>query len=146
MIASWDAIALRVDGARVNALARERVAGQLDDINITFRAGSIRVTGRKKVAILPVPFSAEINSIQVEGQNLVVPVSGVPSILLPILRGIVAAKVPPGVSIHPPFTFVVQLDRFIPPFVTVDIRAVRIIEGGLAIDVGAGGLEWLLDS
>lgn len=146
MIASWDAIAVRVDGARVNALARERVAGQLDDINITFRDGSMRIAGRKKVAIVPVPFSAEINSIQVDGKNLVVPVSGIPSILLPILRGIVAAKVPPGVSIHPPFTFVVQLDRFIPPYVHFDIRAVRIVDGGLAIDVGPGGLEWLLDS
>jgi len=141
MIVSWDAIAVRVDGARVNALARERVAGQLDEINITFRAGSIRVAGRKKVAILPVPFSAEINAIQVDGKNLVVPVSGIPSILLPILRGIVAAKVPAGVSIHPPFTFVVQLDRFIPPFVDVDIRAVRIVDGGLMIDVGPGGVR-----
>jgi hypothetical protein len=140
MIVSWDAIALRVDGARVNALARERVAGQVDDINITFRAGSIRVAGRKKVAIMPVPFSAEVKSIQVEGKTLVVPVSGIPSILLPILRGIVAAKVPPGVSIHPPFTFVVQLERFIPPFIDVDIRAVRIVDGGLAIDAGAGGM------
>jgi len=142
MIASWDAIALRVDGARVNALARERVAGQLDDLNITFRAGSIRVAGRKKVAILPVPFSAEINSIQVEGKNLVVPVSGIPSILLPILRGIVAAKVPAGVSIHPPFTFVLELDRFLPPLLDVAIREIRIIDGGLAVNVGPGGVTW----
>lgn len=142
MIVSWDAIAVRVDGARVNALARERVAGQLDDINITFRAGSIRIAGRKKVAILPVPFSAEINSIQVEGKNLVVPVSGIPPILLPILRGIVAAKVPPGVSIHPPFTFVVELDRFLPTFIDVQIREIRIIDGGLAVNVGPGGVSW----
>lgn len=142
MIASWDAIAVRVDGARVNALARERVAGQLDDINITFRAGSMRIAGRKKVAIVPVPFSAEINSIQVDGKNLVVPVSGIPSILLPILRGIVAAKVPPGVSIHPPFTFVVELDRFLPTFIDVQIREIRIIDGGLAVNVGPGGVSW----
>jgi len=141
MIVSWDAIALRVDGARVNALARERTAGQVDDINITFRDGIIRVTGRKKVAILPVPFWAEVKSIQVEGKTLVVPVSGIPSILLPILRGIAAAKVPAGVSIHPPFTFVVQLERFIPPFVDVDIRAVHIVDGGLAIELGAGGIK-----
>lgn len=142
MIASWDAIVLRVDGARVNALARERVAGQLDDLNITFRAGSIRIAGRKKVAILPVPFSAEINSIQVEGKNLVVPVSGIPSILLPILRGIVAAKIPAGVSIHSPFTFVLELDRFLPPLLDVAIGEIRIIDGGLAVNVGPGGVTW----
>jgi len=140
-VVSWDAIALRIDGARVNALARQRAAGQVDDINITFRAGGIHVAGRKKVAILPIPFSAEVSSIQVDGQRLVVPVSGIPSILLPILRGIVAAKVPEGVSIHPPFTFVVQLERFIPPFIDVEIRAVHIVDGGLAIDLGAGGIR-----
>src|SRR6185369_10911282 len=130
-LVSWNAIALRIDGARVNALARQRAAGQVDDHNITFRAGGLPITGRKKGANLAIPFSAEVSSIQVDGQRLVVPVSGIPSILLPILRGIVAAKVPEGVSIHPPFTFVVQLERFIPPFIDVEIRAVHIVDGGL---------------
>ena len=140
-VVSWDAIALRIDGARVNALARERAAGHVDDINITFHAGGIRVAGRKKVAIVPIPFSAEVHSIQVDGKRLLVPVSGIPSILLPILRGIVAAKVPAGVSIHRPFTFVVQLERFIPPFVDVEIKTIRIDDGGLAIELGAGGIR-----
>lgn len=141
-LVSWDGISLRIDGARANAFARQQVAGQLDDLDIRFRAGNIHVTGRKKVGFVPVPFFADVNSIQVEGKSVVVPVSGIPSILLPVIRAIAASRMPPFVAVRPPLTFVVQVDRFLPPFADVQLREIRIIDGGLAVNIGPGGVSW----
>jgi len=140
-LVSWDGISIRVDGARVNALARQQVAGQLDDLTLTFRAGKIHVAGRRKVGIIPLPFFADVNSIAVEGKSVVVPVS-IPAIVAPVIRAIAAAKIPPFVTVRPPLTFVVQLDRFLPSFVDVQIREIRIIDGGLAVNIGPGGVSW----
>ena len=41
-----------------------------------------------------------------------------------------------------PFTFVIELDRFLPTFVDVEIREIRIVDGGLALQIGAGGASW----
>jgi hypothetical protein len=141
MIVSWDAISLRIDGARVNELVRERVAGQLDGITITFRAGNIHVAGHKKMGIIPLPFAADVRAIDVEGRTIVVPVS-IPAIVAPVIRGIAASKIPEGVTIRPPFTFIIQLDRFLPSFIDMQIREIRIIEGGLAVAIGPGGASW----
>lgn len=141
MIVSWDAISLRIDGARVNELVRQRVAGQLDGINITFRAGNIHVAGHKKMGIIPLPFAADVRSIDVVGRTIVVPVS-IPAIVAPVIRGIAASKIPEGVTIRPPFTFIIQLDRFLPPIIDMQIREIRIIEGGLSVQIGPGGASW----
>jgi hypothetical protein len=134
----WDAVSLRVDGLRVNDFVRAQAAGQIDEINITFREGNIHVAGRKQLGFVPIPFFADVNGIFVEGRTIVVPVSILP-IAAPILRGIVASKIPPGVTIRPPFTFVIEVERFLPTFVDVRIREIRIIDGGLAISLGPGG-------
>jgi len=138
---SWDAISLRIDGARVNDFVRERAAGQVDDIHLTFRSGNIHVAGRKKVGFVPIPFFADVNAIHVNGRTIVVPVLILP-LAAPILRGIVATRIPPGVTIQPPFTFVIELDRFLPTFVDVEIREIRIIDGGLTLQIGPGGASW----
>jgi hypothetical protein len=134
----WDSISLRIDGLRVNDFVREQAAGQIDDINITFNEGNIHVAGRKQVGILPIPFFADVNGIFVEGRTVVVPVSILP-IAAPILRGIIASRIPPGVSIRPPFTFVIEVERFLPTLIDVEIREIRIIDGGLEIALGPGG-------
>jgi hypothetical protein len=141
MIVSWDAISLRIDGARVNELVRQRVAGQLDGITITFRAGNIHVAGHKKMGIIPLPFAADVRAIDVEGRTIVVPIS-IPAIVAPVIRGIAASKIPEGVTIRPPFTFIIQLDRFLPSFIDMQIREIRIIEGGLSVEIGPGGASW----
>ena len=40
-----------------------------------------------------------------------------------------------------PATFVVALDRFLPPFVDADIQKIWIIDGGLAVTLGRGGTD-----
>jgi len=135
---AWDAVSLRVDGLRVNDFVRAQAAGQIDDINITFTEGNIHIAGRKKVSFVPIPFVADVNGISIEGQTVVVPVSILP-IAAPILRGLIATKIPPGVTIRPPFTFVIEVERFLPTFVDVQIREIHIIDGGLAISLGPGG-------
>jgi hypothetical protein len=146
-LVSWDAIALRVDGARMNALVRQQVAGQLDDITLAFRNGNIRVTGRKKVGFFPIPFSVDINEIRISEKTITVPVadiSHIPTALLnlflPLIRGMIAARIPlDAVTVRSPLTFVIQLDRLLPPFVDVDIREIRIVDGGLAVILEPGG-------
>jgi hypothetical protein len=140
-LVSWDAISLRVDGKRANQLARE--AKVVDDITLDFRNGNIHITGWKKVKILPVPFWADVQSIAVQGKTIVVSVdiAGVPGFLLPLIREVIASKIPvKGVTVRPPLTFVIQLDRFLPTFVELDIREIRMIDGGLQI--GPGGASW----
>jgi len=124
----------------VNELVRRRVAGQLDGISLTFRAGNIHVAGHKKMGIIPLPFAADVRAIDVEGRTIVVPVS-IPAIVAPVIRGIAASKIPEGVTIRPPFTFIIQLDRFLPPFVSADIQKIWIIDGGLAVTLGRGGAD-----
>lgn len=146
-LVSWDAIALRVDGARMNEIARQQVAGQLDDITLAFRNGNIRVTGRKKLGFVPISFSLDINEIRVSGKTVAVPVADISHIptpllnfLLPLIRGLIAARIPiDAVTIQPPLTFVIQLDGFLPPLIDVDIREIRIVDGGLAVVLGPGG-------
>lgn len=148
-LVSWDSISLRVNGARVNALARQQVAGQLDDLNITFRKGNIHVAGHKKVVFVKLPFSADISSIRVDGTTIIAPVSDVSHIpapllglFLPLIRGMISARLPvDAVTVRPPLTFVIQLDRLLPPFVDVEIKAIRIDDGGVEIELGAGGVR-----
>ena len=45
----------------------------------------------------------------------------------------------PAVTLRPPLTLLIQVDRFLPTFVDVKIENIEIVEGGLAVRIGAGG-------
>jgi hypothetical protein len=146
---SWDSIPLRIDGTRLNALLRQYVAGQLDDITLAFRNGNIHVSGRKKVAFIPIPFSLDINEIRISEKTITVPVADIShipakllSIFLPLIRGLIKPRIPvDAVTVQPPLTFVIQFDRLLPPYADVDIREIRIIDAGLTVLLGPGGVR-----
>jgi len=147
-LVTWEGFTLRVDGARVNEMARAQAKGAVDDLQITFLRDRIHISGRKKVAFVAVPFSADVSAIAVEGKTIIVPISDVVHIptsllsglLLPVVRNLISARVPgDAVTMRPPLTLVIRLDRFLPTFVDVQIEKIDIVEGGLAVRIGSGG-------
>lgn len=136
-LVSWEPISLRIDGARANELARK----EAPDVRIDFHDGRIHVSGRRFL----VPYSADIRQIDIRGKTIVVPVTGlgVANLFLGTIRKVIASRIPhDGVTVQPPLTFIIQLDRFLPSFVELDVREIRMIEGGLAVKLGPGGASW----
>jgi hypothetical protein len=145
----WDAIALRVDGARIDAMVKEKFRGMVNEIGVTFRPGNIHVAGWKKIGFLPVPFSADVREILVEGRTILIPVAEVALIptsvlggLWSVVREVLAPKIPlDAVTVRKPLTFAIDLAKLVPPFADVDVREIRIVDRGLAVSVGPGGAD-----
>lgn len=59
-----------------------------------------------------------------------------------LLIGLVRDRFPKElVRYEEPATLVISLDRFLPPFVSADIRKIWMIDGGLAVTLGRGGAD-----
>jgi hypothetical protein len=134
LLAHWEAISLRVNAAKVSELVRARVNR---NISLAFERGRIRVT----VAFVTV----DVTSIEPEGDWLLVVVKKpllVPAFVIEKGWAFVRDLLPyrDAIALRASSTFVVQVDRFLPPFVRAGIRSVRIDEGGLAVELGAGGI------
>lgn len=142
----WDELSVRVDGAKLEALVREKaLVPPLERLELKFSNGLMRVEGTIR-KFISVPFTVEIREIQAAGRIVRVPLSSasafggipIPQFLFTLLRGQLPANV---VQLEPPATFVVSLDRFLPTFVDAEIRQIWIIDGGLAVTLGAGGAD-----
>ncbi|MFZ2492502.1 MAG: hypothetical protein WA208_13555 [Thermoanaerobaculia bacterium] len=137
---------VRVSGEKINALAREMVAAEpmVESLTIRFFPGLIRVEGVVR-KFLPIPFSVEITQVFARGTVVRVPLARmtagpipIPSILLALIQH----RLPAGVvTLEPPSTLVLSLERFLPAFVRADVQEIRLIEGGLAVALGAGGAD-----
>lgn len=142
----WDSIDVRVDGARIAAMARDMVKREpmIEAIDLKFTNGLLRVQGivRKFIAV---PFTVEITQFQAKGTTVRVPLSRISAGPIPIptlLVGLLRQKFPKElVSFEEPATLVMSLDRFLPPFVSADIQKIWIIDGGLAVTLGRGGAD-----
>jgi hypothetical protein len=142
----WDSLDLRISGAKLDELllADVRREPMIERIGLYFMNGLLRVTGSVRKGI-SIPFAIEITHIHTQGTTVRVPLSRVTAGPLPIpklLVSLVSGRLPPElVSYEEPATFVVSLDRFLPPFVAADIQKIWIIEGGLAVTLGRGGAD-----
>lgn len=142
----WDSIDVRVDGAKLSAMAREMTASEpmLERLELTFANGLLRVDGsiRKFISI---PFRVDITRIEAGGTTVRVPLARISAGPIPIpafLIGLVRDRLPKGVAtFEDPATLVVSLERFLPPFVSADIQKIWIIDGGLAVTLGRGGAD-----
>jgi hypothetical protein len=143
---AWDRLDVRVDGAKLAALVRERaLAAPIERIDLRFSEGLLRVEGaiRKFISI---PFAVEVREIIADGNVIRVPLSSasafggipIPQFLFGLVKGRLPAEL---VRLEPPATLVVSLDRFLPTFVDADIREIRIVDGGLTVALGAGGAD-----
>jgi hypothetical protein len=142
----WDALELRVNGDRLNAMVREIVGRQdpIERIELQFQNGLMRVVGsiRKFVSV---PFTVEITEMLPAGMTVRVPLHRASAAGFPlptILVGLLKSRLPRDlVSLEPPATLVMSLERFMPSFVTADVQKIWIIEGGLAVTLGRGGAD-----
>ena len=142
----WDAVDVRVDGAKINDLARQVIAQEpmIERLELKFTNGLLRVEGSLR-KLISVPFSADITEIQAQGTTVRVPLARISAGPIPVptlLVGLVRDKLPKDlVRYEDPATLVVALDRFLPPFVSADIQKIWIIDGGLAVTLGRGGAD-----
>jgi hypothetical protein len=142
----WDSIEVRVDGAKLNAMARRMVASDpmIERLELKFANGLLRVEGAVR-KFISVPFTVEITEIVPKGTTVRVPLARISAGPIPVpalLVGLVRDKLPKDlVRYEDPATLVVSLDRFLPPFVSADIQKIWIIDGGLAVTLGRGGAD-----
>ena len=140
----WDQIDVRVNGDKVNELARSFRVPPLETLHLTFRNGLLRVSGsiRKFISI---PFDVDITEIQATGKTVRVPLrsaaafGGIP--IPRFLFSLMKSRLPEVVGFEEPATLVVSLDRFLPEFVDAEIQRIWIIDGGLAVTLGKGGAD-----
>jgi hypothetical protein len=145
-LVEWDSIDLRVDGEKLAAMAREIVRKEpsIEKLDLRFSNGLLRVEGAVRRFIL-VPFSIDIRRIEAKGMNVHVPLERISAGPIPIPRllvGLARDQFPKDlVGFEEPATLIVSLDRFLPSFVTADIKQISIIDGGLAVTLGRGGAD-----
>jgi hypothetical protein len=142
---SWDTIEVRVDGAKINALAASFHVHPIEKMKLQFSNGLLRVSGSIH-KLISVPFTVDIREIQPTGHTVRIPIASASAFgALPIpqfLFGIVRNRLPADlVRYEDPATFVVSLDRFLPSFIDADIQKIWIIDGGLAVTLGRGGAD-----
>jgi hypothetical protein len=145
----WEQIDVRVDGERINALARSFRVDPIERMTLTFMEGLLRIEGSVR-KFISVPFTVDVREILASETTVRVSLGGlhafgglpIPKFLLPLVE----SRLPKGlVCFEPPATFVLALERFLPPFVEADIRTIRIVDGGLAVTLGRGGADPPLD-
>ncbi|HVG24250.1 MAG TPA: hypothetical protein VND45_08875 [Thermoanaerobaculia bacterium] len=142
----WDSIDVRVDGAKINAMAREMVAKDpmIERLELRFTNGLLRIQGSVR-KFISVPFQVDITQMLASGTTVRVPLARISAGPIPVptlLVGLVRDKFPKElVRYEDPATLVVSLDRFLPPFVAADIQKIWIIDGGLAVTLGRGGAD-----
>ena len=142
----WDSIDVRIDGGRLSEMMRAVVGTPppLEKMSLQFENGLMRVVGsiRKFISI---PFTVEITRIEAKGTTVAVPLGRISAAGLPvptILVDLFKSRIPRDVvEYREPATFVVSLDRFLPPFISADIQKIWIIDGGLAVTLGRGGAD-----
>jgi hypothetical protein len=142
----WDSLDVRVDGGKLNAMAREAVAKDpmIERMELRFTNGLLRVEGSVR-KFISIPFSVEITHFETSGTTVRVPLARISAGPIPIptlLVGLVRDRFPKDlVRYEDPATLVLSLDRFLPPFVAADIQKIWIIDGGLAVTLGRGGAD-----
>lgn len=148
-LVEWDYVYLRVRGAKLHQIVSELLrakAAPVSDLRLEFLEDELQVSARIQKGIA-IPVKLTVRTIRVVGKTLQVPLEGVATFgLIPIprllFRIIGNRGLPDGVRLDPEtLTVTVSLERFLPPFVDLDLESIRIVSGGLAVHVGRGGAD-----
>lgn len=142
---TWDTIDVRVDGAKLNALAASFRVDPIERMELQFSSGLLRIAGTIR-KLISVPFTVDIREIRPSGRTVRVPIASASAFGgLPIpqfLFGLVRNRLPADlVRYEEPATFVLSLERFLPSFIDTDIQTIWIIDGGLTVSLGRGGAD-----
>jgi hypothetical protein len=141
----WDTLELRVDGEKLNELARSMVVDPIQRLELRFLNGMLRIDGAARM-LINVPFTVYVSEMEPSGTSVRVPLraaSAFGAIPIPkFLFKFAKDRLPRGlVRFEEPATFVFSLDRFLPSFVSTEIQKIWIIDGGLAVTLGRGGAD-----
>lgn len=147
-LVQWQPLEFRVSGKKIEELARSVMATQqapVDDLRMQFGDGELRVSGRVKRG-LPVPFRAVIRKIVPSARAVVIPIQEMSAFGLPLpaILGKLAGNRQAAAGIlfdAESNSIVIQLDRFLPSFLDVDISDISIIDGGLLVKLRSGGAD-----
>jgi hypothetical protein len=144
-LVEWDTIDVRVNGDKLSDVVGQFRVDPIERIALKFSNGVLRVEGAIK-KFVSVSFAIEIKEMMASGTTVRVPVASatafggipIPRFLFSLTKG----KLPKDlVAFEEPATFVISVDRFLPTFVTADIQRIWIIDGGLAVTLGKGGVD-----
>jgi hypothetical protein len=145
----WDYVYLRVRGAKMHKVVSELLRSKgapVTDLRLEFLEDELQISARIQKGIA-IPVRLTVRTIRVAGKILQVPLENLATFgLIPIpklLFRIIGTKgLPDGIRLDPEtLTVTVALERFLPPFVDLDLESVRIVSGGLAVHVGRGGAD-----
>jgi hypothetical protein len=144
-LVEWDALELRVNGEKVAAVAASVPIPRVVRLALHFSNGMLRVSGAVRKGIT-LPFTLEIRELIADGMRIRVPLKSatafgglpIPGWLVSLFKHQLPREL---VTLEEPSTLVVTLDRFLPPFMDVEIRKIWIIDGGLAVTLGRGGAD-----
>ncbi len=141
----WDSFDVRVSGDKLNAMVQSMRVPPIERMQLRFLNGLLRVEGSVR-KVISVPFCVEITEMIADGMAVKVPVQRasafggipIPRFLFTLMKSQIPADL---MRYEEPATFVLSLDRFLPSFVTADVRKIAIIDGGLAVTLGKGGAD-----
>jgi hypothetical protein len=148
-LVEWDGLDLRISGTKLRDVAAAMMArggAHIEDLAFRFRPGELTVSGKVKKGI-PLPFRVVIRNIEALGRTVRVRleemaalgVIPIPSIFTRLIGNRQAAD---GVVYEAKSnSLVIQLDRFLPTFLDVELAEIRILEGGLAVRLARGGAD-----
>ena len=145
-LVEWDQIFLRISGRRL----QETIARLLSDKRLPVTDVELKFEEERLVAAakiqkgFSIPIRCTIRRILAEGKTLGIVVenlSTLGSIPLPknLLRLVDDLKLPEGLFFDAEkLTLTVSIDKFLPPYLDITVKAVRFMPGGLALHLGEG--------
>ena len=145
-LVEWDSVDLRIRGAKILQIVFDLIRAKrlpISGLHLDFLAGELQISARIHKGI-PIPVKLTVRRIHVEGLVLRVPLENVATFgIVPIpkliFRLIGERGFPPGITLDPEtLTLTVSLERFLPPFIDLKIKSIRIIPGGMAVHLGPG--------
>jgi hypothetical protein len=148
-LVEWDQIFLRISGRKLqDTVARLLLEKRLPvaDVELNFREGCL-VAAAKIQKGLSIPIRCTSYEIRAEGRTLRVVLENLStfgSLPLPkkLLRLVDDLKLPDGISFDAEtMTVAVSIDKFLPPYLDLTVKAIRFINGGLALHLGEGNVD-----
>lgn len=144
----WNDMRLLVRGERIEEIANVKIREQrapVRDVRMRFYDSLVEITG-KLDKVIPLPFRVEIRRIDIEGYDVVVRLDRISAAGLPVpmFLGKLFERQAAGGSViiegdGPAVR--IRVDRFLPSFIDVTMKEIRISGEGIVAILGAGGAD-----
>ena len=147
-LVQWNQLDFRISAERVVPMIGEEIVrsgAPISELHFEFHDGLLRIEGKVRKAI-SIPFTVEIEHVEPNGHSIAIPLRKaaafgipLPGLLLSVAQSFLKSNEVAYDSNAR--AFIVRLDRFLPPFVDVDIQQIRLVAGGIAVRLGPGGVD-----